>query len=353
MSSTNFNSTPLTKSVSADSIPLPSSVSLQSTPSDCPLLQFIISKFKQSSDFLPKLKTLNTSKKLQNLIPKSSPEGKDALIELISQHIHELMVDQYGNYMVSCLIKESTQSQRNKILQSIKSNLMNIACNQIGTHCLQNLVSLCSSVCEENIYISEFKGYVVNLSTHMYGSYVIQRLVTTLKNKSAIISDLIGHSSNLSRHRLGICIIKRCVHDSRIKDEILADVIELIQDPFGNYAVQYVLEIWGEKVYSQFTSQLKGRVASLSMQKFSSNVLAKHMQDEFILGEFYPEILKEDSLKMLLGSSFGCYVISAIASHAKLPLKERLYNKINEILPSIKLRKLEPRWRDIMNQLRI
>jgi hypothetical protein len=353
MSATNIYSNSFTKSESADQIPLPSYASLKSTPPDCPLTLFIISKSKHSSEFLLKLRTLKTSKKLQSLIPQSTPEGKESLIELISRHIHELMVDQYANYMISCLISESSQPQRIKILQSIKSHLINIACNQIGTHCLQNLVSLCSSVYEENIYISEFKGYVVSLSTHIYGSYVIQRLVTTLKNKSALVSDLIGHSSDLSRHRLGICIIKRCVHDCRIKDEILADVVELIQDPFGNYAVQYVLEIWGEKAYSQFTSHLKGIVVSLSSQKFSSNVLAKHMREEFILGEFYPEIMMDDSLKMLLGNSYGCYVIYALATHAKLPLKEKLYNKMNAILPSIKIRKLEPRWREIMNQLRI
>jgi hypothetical protein len=352
MSTTDVYSNSLTNSVPEDEFPL-SSASLEFTPPSCPLTQLILSKSKHNSEFLPKLRTLKTSKKLQSLIPKSTPEGKDALIELISQHIHELMVDQYGNYMISCLIKESSQSQRIKILECIKSHLMNIACNKIGTHCLQNLVSLCSSICEEDIYISEFKGYVVSLSTDIFGSYVIQRLLSTLKNKSTIVSDLAGHSSKLSRNRLGICIIKRCVHDCRIKDEILADVVELIQDPYGNYAVQYVLEIWGEKAYPRFTSQLKGRVVSLSIQKFSSNVLAKHMREEFILGEFYPEIMEDDSLKMLLGNSFGCYVISALATHAKLPLKEKLYNKINSILPLMKIRKLEPRWRDIMNQLRI
>lgn len=141
MSTTNFYSNSLTNSVPTDKFP--SSESLESTPSDCPLTQLILSKSNHTSEFLPNLQTLKTSKKLQSLIPKSTPEGKDACIELISQHIHELMVDQYGNYMISCLVKELNQPQRIKILHYIESNLLNIACNKVGTHCLQNLVSLC------------------------------------------------------------------------------------------------------------------------------------------------------------------------------------------------------------------
>lgn len=325
--------------------------SIETLYSNCPLYTYLISKPKNSTRYIDKCKTLKTSKKLQALISNSETEGKNLLIELISPYCSTLMKDQYGNYMISCLLSNCTQHHRLLILQSIQHDLILIACNSIGTHSLQNLVSLCSTEAEEQIYIQQFSTYVVKLTTHKNASYVIQMLITTLKNKRLLISELVGHATELSRNRLGICIIKRCVSNPQIRDEILDEAVELIQDPYGNYAVQYVLEIWGMKSFHKFTSHLKGNVAQLCLQKYSSNVLAKNMGEKFILHQLYPEVLQEDKMKMILSSSFGCYVVGAMAFHFEPALKLRLLNMINFLLPLMHIRKLEPRWQEIIRTL--
>lgn len=47
------------------------------------------------------------------------------------------------------------------------------------------------------------------------------------------------------------------------------------QDAFGNYVVQYVLELGHTEAAASVMAHLSGRCAELSQQKFSSNVVEK------------------------------------------------------------------------------
>ena len=48
-----------------------------------------------------------------------------------------------------------------------------------------------------------------------------------------------------------------------------------MQDPFGNYVVQYVLDLGDSDFEDSMIHQFVGHVCSLSVQKFSSNVIEK------------------------------------------------------------------------------
>ncbi len=49
----------------------------------------------------------------------------------------------------------------------------------------------------------------------------------------------------------------------------------LMQDPFGNYVVQYVLELGHVEATATIMRQLYGQYPELAQQKFSSNVVEK------------------------------------------------------------------------------
>ena len=52
----------------------------------------------------------------------------------------------------------------------------------------------------------------------------------------------------------------------------------LIQDAFGNYIVQYVLELAFEESSLEVVDQMCGHFAHLSREKFGSNVVEKCVQ---------------------------------------------------------------------------
>ena len=56
---------------------------------------------------------------------------------------------------------------------------------------------------------------------------------------------------------------------------IQKNCLEIIQNPFGNYIIQHILEEWGSEVCKDVTKLIHQNIISLSMQKFSSNVVEK------------------------------------------------------------------------------
>ncbi|KAL0716449.1 hypothetical protein Bca4012_065771 [Brassica carinata] len=57
--------------------------------------------------------------------------------------------------------------------------------------------------------------------------------------------------------------------------EISSNALVLSQDPFGNYALEYVFDLHLEWAINKILDQLEGNYTELSMQKCSSNVVEK------------------------------------------------------------------------------
>jgi hypothetical protein len=56
---------------------------------------------------------------------------------------------------------------------------------------------------------------------------------------------------------------------------ITDNCLSIIQSPFGNYIIQHILEEWGCEIAKVIIDIISKNVISLSMQKFSSNVVEK------------------------------------------------------------------------------
>lgn len=55
--------------------------------------------------------------------------------------------------------------------------------------------------------------------------------------------------------------------------------IEIVQDPFGNYAIQYAIDTFGNESCKIIIKEICNNIHSLSMQKFSSNVVEKCIEN--------------------------------------------------------------------------
>jgi hypothetical protein len=93
---------------------------------------------------------------------------------------------------------------------------------------------------------------------------------------------------------------------------ISSNAYVLAQDPFGNYVVQYSLDL-GEPLFTEpLVAMFQGRVPQLSKHKFSSNVIEKCLRraqkpaKDIVLIE---EMLQPSELNRLLQDSFANYVI--------------------------------------------
>jgi hypothetical protein len=82
-------------------------------------------------------------------------------------------------------------------------------------------------------------------------------------------------------------VLQRCIdhasqeQQAQLVNEIIKTSLVLVQDPFGNYVVQYVLDLGNPVFEDNLIRQFVGHVCELSVQKFSSNVIEKVSSIEY------------------------------------------------------------------------
>lgn len=291
------------------------------------------------------------SKKLQQLIAKSRPEELSKIIDSISPQIANLMVDLYGNYMCQTLFHNCSASQRLLLLKAMRGNLITVAYHPRGTHALQNLIAMTSLKEEESIYREEFQGKFVEMSNDINASHVVQRLLVTLTNRYFIIREILGRVEELSIDKLGVCVIKKCCNDPQIMNEVLGCSLLLIQHPYGNYAIQSVLEIWKDEIAHEFIGAVGGKILQLCLQKYASNVMEKAIKVESIRSSIVKEIITDDKVLELLSNQYGCYVLRTLSKESDQVTKKIILSTVQTSITKIHSQKLKPLWQEIINNL--
>jgi hypothetical protein len=183
----------------------------------------------------------------------------------------------------------------------------------------------------------------------------VQKVLNTFpeETKRQFILDEVYHCLiDLAKDSNGLCVIKRLIqlyspasldkvqpqdqvalrkkNALAILVKIQESVIDLVQDPFGNYAVSEIIKTWDINFCRPIFSAIKTKLCTLSNQKFSSNVieLCLGAADEEMRNELIREIRCSEKLTSLIRNQFGNYVVQRTLKVATGAEKELLMNTI-------------------------
>ncbi len=216
-----------------------------------------------------------------------SPKTLDIFLSYIEKGFSQLMNDIYGNYFCQKLIQNCSSEQRVLILKAIYPFFYEISCNTSGTHSLQSLIEISNMTEEEDIIKAGVENNFNRLTLHFNGTHVVQKVVTCLNEASRMNINLLilNNFDKLIYDSNGICILKKFVKgndDLELRKQFVEKVkiicLEIVQNPFGNYIVQYMLDEWGVEYCKDVYHIIAQNILSLSMQKFSSNVVEKCLE---------------------------------------------------------------------------
>jgi hypothetical protein len=291
------------------------------------------------------------SKVMQQIISKAQPDELDEILRNILPLSPEMMVDVYGNYICQTLFHNCSACHRLEVLKALRSHLVSIASNPRGTHSLQNLIAMMNLREEEEIYQSEFRGHIVRMSKDANASHVIQRLLVTVNNHYFITREIKDNVLELATDKLGVCVVKKCCNDPQIMSEILGSALILMQHPYGNYALQTVIEIWKEESAHEFISAVQGKVSQLCLQKYSSNVMEKALKIEAVRRSIIRELVGNGKIGELLLSQYGSYVLRTTAECCEEEYREELLRIVREETGDMRNAKLRPLWTEIVGKL--
>lgn len=248
--------------------------------------------------------------------------------------------------MCQKLLEFSNDEQRTALINYAAPQLVKIALNQHGTRALQKMIEFISTAEQTRTVIRALEHHVVELVQDLNGNHVIQKCLNRLSNEDAeFIYEAVGTNCVVvGTHRHGCCVLQRCIdhasppQKARLIAQITSNSFALVQDPFGNYVVQYILDLNERQYTSPLCQTFAGNVPSLSKQKFSSNVIEKCLRtaDEQSRRLMIDEVLNGNELEKMLRDSFANYVVQTAMDHADYETRGRLIDAVRPILPSIR-----------------
>ncbi|KAI2485057.1 Pumilio-family RNA binding repeat [Pyrenophora tritici-repentis] len=283
---------------------------------------------------------------LQKKLEERNPEHIQIIFDETALHVVELMTDPFGNYLCQKLLEYCNDEQRNTLVRNATSAMVQIAFNQHGTRALQKMIEFISTDEQTQMIIQALSGEVVDLIQDLNGNHVIQKCLNHLKSPEAqFIFDAVGeHCVVVGTHRHGCCVLQRCIdHASGFQKvdlirKITAHSFQLVQDPFGNYVIQYILDLNDASFTTPMCQGFQGKICELSMQKFSSNVIEKCIRcaEPQVKAMMIEELLDVEQLNSLMRDSFGNYVIQTALEFAPAELCMHLIEMMRPLLPSIR-----------------
>jgi len=267
----------------------------------------------------------------------------------ILENIMHLMKDPFGNYLIQKLLDRCTEDQRTQVVRAVaeKGELVPIALSTHGTRAVQKLIETLTTKEQRTLAIAALKPGVVHLIKDLNGNHVVQRCLQRLgpEDSQFIYDAAIGCCVEIASHRHGCCVLQRCIdfatHEQRTSMimEISANALVLSQDAFGNYVVQYVLDLGQAEASQQIMNVLLGHYSELAVQKFSSNVVEKCLK----LGglddareNIIRELMQSPRLPRLLQDPYGNYVIQSALTVTSGSLHQSLVEAIQPYLPTLR-----------------
>jgi len=232
-----------------------------------------------------------------------------------------------------------------KCLKKIQKDFVKISCSKKGTYAIQGILDIINLREEENVIKDSIGENLILMCFDNYGTHVIQKLISCIEeqNRDFINNQIVENFLKLVLDVNGICIAKAFISSNsstevkkRLLDAIITNCLEIVQNPFGNYVIQEIFERWGIDYCSEVLKILHNNIISLSMQKYSSNVVEKsiEMPDINIKRKILKELFFNPKISSLLKNKFGNFVVQKALKLVKadetlkIEIKESLNKKL-------------------------
>ena len=279
---------------------------------------------------------------LQNLLAKSEKSVFFKVYDKILLHFGSTATNAFGNYLCQKTIDVLSSSELEMLIKKLGSSVLSFALNIHGTRVVQKLVEnvsikqlrlLCTVAVEKNVEL---------LARDVNGNHVLQKILNKLKKDaetfSFIFEELIANFQEIAVHKHGCCVLQRSIDCAperfRLRMSRLAlDRLQLlVQDAYGNYVVQYLIEKNEHGFLLETVHKLRGDISRLAKQKFSSNVLekvlefAKDPEREIIV----EELLKDNDFLMLVNDPYANYVVQKCVFVGKKELQKLVLERLKK-----------------------
>jgi len=215
------------------------------------------------------------SRFIQKRLDTSTPEESEIIFQEIKKWTGELMRDLFGNYVVQKFLEMGSAEQKREILGAMEESVIPLALHMYGCRVVQKALE-CKEINKK--IVEKIQGHVVELVCDQNGNHVVQKCVESV-GADFVAREFEQDVVNLSKHRYGCRVIQRIFENSSdgfmAVNKIIGSAKELIEDQYGNYVIQHILEKGTDRHRRKIIAELIDKIGEYSTHKFASNVMEK------------------------------------------------------------------------------
>ncbi|KAL6515302.1 hypothetical protein OROHE_018934 [Orobanche hederae] len=259
---------------------------------------------------------------LQRIFDEGTCQDVQMVFEEVIDHVVELMTNPFGNYLMQKLLEVCNEEQRMHIVLRVTEEpgeLVRISLNTHGTRVVQKLIETLKTRQQISLVILALEPGFLALIKDLNGNHVVQRCLQcfTTEDSKFIFIAAAKYCVDIATHQHGCCVLQRCIGHAtgELRENLIEEISEngllLAQDAYGNYVIQFILELKIPSATSKLSSHFEGHYVHLSRQKFSSHVVEKCLLvgNDGIRSKIIQELLSAAYFEQLLQDPHANYVI--------------------------------------------
>ncbi|XP_073127988.1 pumilio homolog 15-like [Henckelia pumila] len=265
----------------------------------------------------------------------------ETVLSEVMEFLYELMKNQFGSQFFEKLFVFCNEEQRTRIIFALTKfpfKLINVCVNSNGAKAMNTLLEKLTSSQQISLVMSALSPAAIALANDPSGQHVLIYCVKHFSGEynEHLLNEIADNCLKLATNRSGCCVLQSCVENhhgearERLISVIIANAVHLAGDPFGNYVVQHLLGLRIPEVAADLYKRFQGYFASLSCNKYASNVVEKILfhSGEMFAASITMELLTSPYAAKLLVDPFGNFVIQSALKNSKGHAHDALRNLI-------------------------
>ena len=290
---------------------------------------------KKGISEIDKILYINKNKNIELLLKLLNKEG-----------LTKLMKNKFGNYFIQGLIKNSNYEHIKFILFLISSNFVEISENISGTYVIQKLLEKINNPELRLLVLKSIQNRELEMAFNSNATYVLQKIIDRIPDieRTNLNEIIINNIIFLSVNPDCVFIVEKFIetltikeNKIRIKNIIFMNCLQLANNPYGNYLIQFILKVWKNEGIGDIQNIIIENANYLVQQRYSSNVIEKCIE---IFGTekrkrlINSMCLKGDILE-LIKNQYGHYVLNKTIVYIEDDVKIEIEKILNDKMPEM------------------
>lgn len=276
---------------------------------------------------------------LQSKIHNNAHFANNIFFPSIQHNIIEMILNQFGNYLIQNTIEILTIPNLIEFLNLISPNFIRIAYSPHGTRVIQKYIEHiynCNDILMN--FNLQLKNNIASFSNDENANHIIQKYVSVVKYpaNSFIYDNIFFNLFNIAITKHGCCVVQKCIlFGTKVQKEtivflIIKNTYPLIMNQFGNYVYQFIIQMNNPVFNKEIMKMIIPNLFVLCKHKYASNALEKCL---LLKNAEMPQIIMYELLKQedlfidLLLDNYGNYVIQIA-----LNIKNQFYLKAIQVI---------------------